>query len=45
MVNENSVKSAINYNIVFVFKDIALTFNVKYRKYTDIHNASKEIVS
>ena len=45
MVNENIVKSAIKYNIVYVFKDTAFKLNVKSRKYTDIHNDSKEIVS
>ena len=45
MVNENIVKSAIKYNIVYVFIDTALKLNVKSRKYTDIHNDSKEIVS
>ena len=29
MVNENMVKSEIKYNIVYVFKDTALKFNVK----------------
>ena len=35
MVNANSmVESEIKYNIVDIFKDIALKFNVKSRKYT-----------
>ena len=34
MVNENMVKFEIKYNIVYVFKDTALKFNVKSRKYT-----------
>ena len=41
MVNENMVKSEIKY----VFKDTALKLNVKSRKYADINNDSKEIVS
>ena len=45
MMNENIVKSAIKYNIVYVFKDTAFKLNVKSRKSTDIHNDSKEIVS
>ena len=45
IVNENIVKSAIKYNIVHVFKHTALKLNVKFSKYTDIHNDSKEIVS
>ena len=39
------VKSKIEYSIVYVFKDTALKLNVKSRKYTDIHNDGKEIVS
>ena len=45
MVNENLVKSEIKCNIVYVFKDTELKLNVKFRKYTDIYNDSKEIVS
>ena len=45
MVNENMVKFEIKYNIVHVFKNAALKLYVKSRKYTDIHNDSKEIVS
>ena len=44
MANENMVKSKIKYNIVYVF-NTRIKLNVKFRKYTDIHNASKEIVS
>ena len=44
MVNENMFKSEIQYNISYVFKDTALKLNIKYRKYTDIHIESKEIV-
>ena len=45
MVNENMFKSEIKYNIIYVFEGTAIKLNVKSRKYTDIHNASKEIVS
>ena len=44
-VNENIVKFASKYNIVYVFKDTALELNVKSLEYADIYKYSKEIVS